>query len=153
MLSVVFRLTRFHTITYGRKVQHSSDTLERISFDFRECCAKLWDMTLTSCSSKAKTCLSLMPLADPMTYHTPSQSEEEIETIRLVIRDQSVTTHLKNCRLMQLPRSMSFSQSYTSSLKTGPSLKRLPTEVLPFWSIKDQLSFNDSSVTLREELN
>ena len=75
MVSVVFGLTRFHSYTYGRKVTvyndhkplaaYASDPLERIPFDFRECCAELWDMTLTSRTSKAKTCLSLMPLADP----------------------------------------------------------------------------------------
>ena len=100
-------------------------------------------MTLTSSTSKANTCLLLMPLADPTrpitlapvgenpirlqrmlcrimgydldfkyikgkhlliadalsrshtTNHTRSQSEEEIETIGLVIQDQSVTSHLK----------------------------------------------------------
>ena len=65
MLSVVFGLTRFHTYTYGRKVTvlmttnhwlQYSDQLGRIPFDFRECCAALWDMILTSSTSKAKTC-------------------------------------------------------------------------------------------------
>ncbi|XP_068712445.1 uncharacterized protein [Montipora foliosa] len=75
MLSVVFGLTRFHTYTYGRKVTVYNDhkplaaVLKRPVGEnpirFQRCCAELWDMTLTSCTSKAKTCLSLMPLADP----------------------------------------------------------------------------------------
>ena len=65
MLSVVFGLTRFHTYTYGRKVTVHNDhkplaaVLKRPvgenPLDFKECFAELWDMTLTSSTSKAKT--------------------------------------------------------------------------------------------------
>ena len=45
-----------NTIEEATSNPHSSDPLGRIPFDCRECCAELWDMTLTSSTSKAKTC-------------------------------------------------------------------------------------------------
>ena len=89
MLSVVFGLTGFHTSTYGRQVtvnklmttnhllQYSSDPGRRISFDFRECCAELRDVTFTSSRSKAKTCLLLMLLADPIRLVTLKASAKK----------------------------------------------------------------------------
>ena len=67
------------------------------------------------------------------TNHTRSQSEEEIETIGLVIQDQSVTSHL---------------QSVIHRISENGSIckRRLPMDVHPFWSCKDQLSFNDDIV-------
>ena len=106
MLSVVFGLTRFHTYTYGRKVTVYNDhkpltavlkrpvgenpiRLQRMlcrimgyDFDFKYIKGK--DLLIADALSRSHT-----------TNHTRSQSEEEIETIGLVIQDQSVTSHLR----------------------------------------------------------
>ena len=105
MLSVVFGLTRFHTYTYGRKVTVHNDhkplaavlkrpvgenpiRLQRMlcrimgyDLDFKYIKGK--DLLIADALSRSHT-----------TNHTRSQSEEEIETIGLVIQDQSVTCHL-----------------------------------------------------------
>ena len=106
MLSVVFGLTRFHTYTYGRKVTVYNDhkplaavlkrpvgknpnRLQRMlcrimgyDLDFKYIKGK--DLLIVDALSRSHT-----------TNHTRNQSEEEIETIDLVIQDQSVTSHLK----------------------------------------------------------
>ena len=106
MLSVVFGLTRFHTYTYGKKVTVYNDhkplagvlkrplgenliRLQRMlcrimgyDFDFKYIIGK--DLLIADALSRSHT-----------TNHTRSQSEEGIETIGLVIQDQSVTSHLK----------------------------------------------------------
>lgn len=65
MLSVVFGLTRFHTYTYGRKVTVHNDhkplaaVLKRPVGEnpirLQRMLCRIWDMTLTSSTSKAKT--------------------------------------------------------------------------------------------------
>ena len=42
-------------MTTNHLLQYSSNQLGRIPLDFKECFAELWDMTLTSSTSKAKT--------------------------------------------------------------------------------------------------
>ena len=82
-----------------------------------------------------------------MTNHTRSQlSEEEIETIGLVIQDQSVTSTLK-----EIPEATATDNVLQSVInliyeRWPISKRRLPKEVLPFWSIKDQLSFHDGII-------
>ena len=80
-----------------------------------------------------------------MTDHTRSQSEE-IETIGLVIQDQSVTSHLKEISEATATDNVIQSVMNLISENWPISKRRLPTEVLPFWSIKDQLSFHDGII-------
>ena len=81
-----------------------------------------------------------------MTNQTRSQSEEEIETIGLVIQDQSVTSHLKE--IVEATATDNVLQSVINLISENwpISKRRLPTKVLPFWSIKDQLSFHDGII-------
>ncbi|CAH3031674.1 unnamed protein product [Pocillopora meandrina] len=85
-------------------------------------------MTLTSSTSKAKTF--------HMTNHTRSQSEEEIETIGLVIQDQSVTRHLNEIAEETAWNKVLSSVIHHISQNWSISKRRLPKDVLPFWSCK-----------------
>ena len=77
------------------------------------------------------------------TNHTRSQSEEEIETIGLVIQDQSVTCHLNEIAEETAKDKVLQSVIHHISENWFISKRRLPMNVLPFWSCKDQLSFID----------
>ena len=173
MLSVVFGLTRFHTYTYGRKVTVHNDhkplaavlkrpvgenpiRLQRMlcrimgyDLDFKYIKGK--DLLIADALSRSHT-----------TNHTRSQSEEEIETIGLVIQDQSVTYHLNEIAEETAKDKVLQSVIHHISENWSISKRRLPMDVLPFWSCKDQLSFNDDilyrgdrivvSATLRKSL-
>ncbi|KAK2571051.1 Transposon Ty3-I Gag-Pol polyprotein [Acropora cervicornis] len=78
--------------------------------------------------------------------HTRSQSEEEIETIGLVIQDQSVTSHLREIAEETAKDNVLQSVIRLISENWSISKRRIPTEVFPFWSCKDQLSFNDGII-------
>ena len=149
MLSVVFGLTRFHTYTYGRKVTVHNDhkplaavlkrpvgenpiRLQRMlcrilgyDLDFK-------DLLIADALSRSHA-----------TNHTCSQSEEEIETIGLVIQDQSVTCHLNEIAEETAKDKVLQSVIHHISENWSISKRRLLMDVLPFWSCKDQLSFND----------
>ena len=77
------------------------------------------------------------------TNHTHSQSEEEIETISLVIQDQSVTCHLNEIAEETAKDKVLQSVIHHISENWSISKRRLLMDVLPFWSCKDQLSFID----------
>ena len=77
------------------------------------------------------------------TNQTRGQSEEEIETIGLVIQDQSVTRYLNEIAEETAKDKVLQSVIHHISENWSISKRRLPTDVLPFWSGKDQLSFND----------
>ena len=97
-----------------------------------------------------------------MTNHTCSQSEEDIGTIGMVIQDQSMTSHLKEISEAAAKDNVLQSIIHLISENWSISKRRLPPEDLPFWSIKDQLSFHDGiiyrgdrivvSATLRKSL-
>ena len=157
MLSVVFGLTRFHTYTYGRKVTVYNDhkplaavlkrpvgenpiRLQRMlchimgyDFDFKYIKGK--DLLIADALSRSHT-----------TNHTRSQSEEEIETIGFVIQDQSVTSHLKEIAEQTAKDNVLQSVIHLISENWSISKRPIPTEVFPFWSCKDQLSFNDGII-------
>ena len=157
MLSVVFGLTRFHTYTYGRKVTVYNDhkplaavlkrpvgenliRLQRMlcrimgyDFDFKYIKGK--DLLIADALSRSHT-----------TNHTHSQSEEEIETIGLVIQDQSVTSHLKEIAEETANDNVLQSVIRLISENWSISKRRIPTEVFSFWICKDQLSFNDGII-------
>ena len=81
-----------------------------------------------------------------VTNHTRSQSEEEIETIGLVIQDQSVTSHLKEIAEETAKDNVLQSVIHHISENWSISKRCLPMDVHPFWSCKDQLSFNDGII-------
>ena len=80
------------------------------------------------------------------TNHTHSQSEEETETIGLVIQDQSVTSHLKEIAEETAKDNVLQSVIHHISENWSISKRCLPVDVHPFWSCKDQLSFNDGII-------
>ena len=153
MLSVVFGLTRFHTYTYGRKVTVYNDhkplaaVLKRPVGEnpirLQRMLCRIMGYDLDFMYIKGKDLLIADALSRSlMTNHTRSQREEEIETIGLVIQDQSVTSHLKE--ISEATATDNVLQSVISLISENwpISKRRLLTEVLPFWSIKDQLSFH-----------
>ena len=140
MLSVVFGLTRFHTYTYGRKVTVYNDhkplaaVLKRPVGEnpirLQRMLCQIMGYDLDFMYIKGKDLLIADALSrSHMTNHTRSQSEEEIEISEATATDkilQSVISLIsENCPI---------------------SKRSLPTEVLPFWSIKDQLSFHDGII-------
>ena len=150
MLSVVFGLTRFHTYTYGRKVTVHNDhkplaaVLKRpvgenpIRLQRMLCRIMGYDLDFKYIKGKD------LLIADAHTSnHTRSQSEEEIETIGLVIQDQSVTCHLNEIAEETAKDKVLQSVIHHISENWSISKRHLPMDVLPFWSCKDQLSFND----------
>ena len=80
------------------------------------------------------------------TNHTHSQSKEETETISLVIQDQSVTSHLKEVAKETAKDNVLQSVIHLLPENWSISKRHLPMEVFPFWSCKDQLSFNDDII-------
>ena len=105
MLSVVFGLTRFHTYTYGRKVTVHNDhkplaaVLKRpvgenpIRLQRMLCRIMGYDLDFKYIKGKDLLIADALSRAHTIN-HSHSQNEEEIETIGLVIQDQSVTRHL-----------------------------------------------------------
>ena len=71
-----------------------------------------------------------------MTNHTRSQSEEEIETISLVIQDQSVTRHLNEIAEETAWNKVLQSVIYLISQNWSISKRCLPKHLLPSWSCK-----------------
>ena len=154
MLSVVFGLTRFHTYTYGRKVTVHNDhkplaaVLKRpvgenpIRLQRMLCRIMGYDLDFKYIKGKDLLIADALSRSH-MTNHTRSQSEEEIETIGLVIQDQSVTRHFNEIAEETAKDKVLQSVIHHISGNRSISKRRLPTNVLPFWSCKDQLSFND----------
>ena len=154
MLSVVFGLTRFHTYTYGRKVTVHNDhkalaaVLKRpvgenpIRLQRMLCRSMGYDLGLKYIKGKDLLIADALSRAHTIN-HTRSQSEEEIETIGLVIQDQSVTRHLDGTAKETAKDKVLQSVIHHISENWSINKRRLPTDVLPFWSFKDQLSFND----------
>ena len=154
MLGVVFGLTRFHTYTYGRKITVHYDhkplaaVLKRSVGEnpirLQRMLCRIMGYDLDFKYIKGKDLLIADALSRfCMTNHTRSQSEEEIETISLVIQDQSVTRHLNEIAEETAMDKVSQSVIHHISENWSISKRRLPMDVLPFWSCKDQLSFND----------
>ena len=156
MLSVVFGLTRFHTYTYGRKVtvyDHKplAAVLKRpvgenpIQLQRMLCQIMGYDLVFKYIKGKDLLIADALSRSHT-TNHTRSQSEEEIETIGLVIQDQRVTSHLKEIAEETAKDNVLQSVIHLISENWSISKRRLPTKILPFWSCKDQLSFNDGII-------
>ena len=151
MLSVVFGLTRFHTYTYGRKVTVHNDhkplaaVLKRpvgenpIRLQRMLCRIMGYDLDFKYIKGKDLLIADALSRAHTIN-HTRSQSEEEIETIGLVIQDQSVTRHLDGTAKETAKDKVLQSVIHHISENWSINKRLLPTDVLPFWSCKDQLS-------------
>ena len=154
MLCVVFGLTRFHTYTYGRNVTVHNDhkplaaVLKRpvgenpIRLQRMLCRIMGYDLDFKYIKGKDLLIADALSTAHTIN-HTHSQSEEEIETIGLVIQDQSVTRHLNEIAKETAKDKVLQSVIHHISGNWSINKRLLPTDVLPFWSCKDQLSFND----------
>ena len=157
MLSIVFGLTRFHTYTYGRKVTIYNDhkplaavlkkpvadnpvRLQRMlcrimGYDLEFKYVKGKDLFIADVLSRSQT-----------TNLNRSKSEQEIETTGLVIEDQSVTSYLSE--IAEETAKDSVLQSVIHHISEGWTIgkRHLPAEILPFWTVKDELSFSDGVV-------
>ena len=96
--------------------------------------------------AKGKELLIADALRSHTTNHTRNQSEEEIETIGLVIQYQSMTSHLKEIAVETAKDNEPQSVIHHISENCSIIKRRLPMDVHPFWSCKDQQSFNDSII-------
>ena len=154
MLCVVFGLTRFHTYTYGRNVTVHNDhkplaaVLKRPAGEnpirLQRMLCRIMGYDLDFKYIKGKYLLISDALSRAHTInHTHSQSEEEIETIGLVIKDQSVTRHLNEIAKETAKDKVLQSVIHHISENWSINKRPLPADVLPFWSCKDQLLFND----------
>ena len=74
------------------------------------------------------------------------QPEQRINTISLVVQDQSVTSHLKEIAEETAKDNVLQSVIHQISENWPISKRHLPMDILPFWSGKDQLSFNDGII-------
>ena len=102
-----------------------------------------------------------MPLADPTRLITlVARAKKRLKP--LAIQDQSVTCHLNEIAEETAKDKVLQSVIHHISENWSISKRRLPMDVLPFWSCKDQLSLNDDilyrgdrivvPVTLRKSL-
>ena len=157
MLSIVYGLTRFHTYTYGRKVTVYNDhkplaavlkkpvadnpvRLQRMlcrimGYDLEFKYVKGKDLLIADTLSRLQT-----------TNQNRSKSEQEIEITRLVIEDQSLTSHLSEIAVETGKDTVL--QSVIRHISEGWTTRKghLPAALLPFWTIKDELSFGDGVV-------
>ena len=157
MLIGVFGLTNLHTYTYGRKVTVYNDpkplvaVLKRpvrenpIRLQRMLCRIMGYDLVFKYIRGKDLLIANVLRRSYT-TNHTRSQREEEIETIGLVIQDQSVTSHLKEIVEETAKDNVPQAVIYHISENRSICERRLPMDVHPFWCCKDQLSFNDDIV-------
>ena len=156
MLSVVFGLTRFHSYTYGRKATVLNDhkplaaVLKRPAGEnptrLQRMLCRIMGYDLDFKYIKGKDLLIADALSrSHTTNHTHNQSEE-IETTGLVIQDQSATSHLKEIAEETAKDNVLQSVIHHISENWSISKRSLPVDVHPFWSCKDQLSFNDGII-------
>ena len=157
LLIVVLSFTRFYTYAYGRKVTGYNDhkplaaVLKRpvgenpIRLQIMLCRIMGYDLDFKYIKGKDLLIADALSRSHT-TNHTRSQSEKEIETIGLVIQDQSVTSHLKEIAEETAKDNVLQSVIHHISENWFICKRSLPMDVHPFWSCKDQLSFNDGIV-------
>ena len=83
----------------------------------------------------------------PTTNQHRSKIEQEIETTRLVHEEQSLTSNF--AEIAEATEKDAVLQSVIDrviSMGWKPSKRNVPVEILPYWNIKDELSFNDGIV-------
>ena len=157
MLSIAYGLTRFHNYTYGRKVtiynEHkplaavlkkpTADSPVRLQrmlcrimgYDFEFKLVKGKDLLIADALSRSQT-----------TSQNRSKFEHEIETTRVVREDQSVTNSL--AEIAELTAHDTELQSVVHHISKGwtNNKRNVPIEILPYWSIKDELSVSGGIV-------
>ena len=157
MLSIVFGLSRFHTYTYGRKVtvynDHKplaavlrkpvEDNLARLQ---RMLCRIMgYDVQFKYVKGKDLFIADALSRSQPTNQHR-SKIEQEIETTRLVNEEQSLTSNF--AEIAEATAKDAVLQSVIDHISMGskPSKRNVPVEILPYWNIKDELSFSDGIV-------
>ena len=90
-------------------------------------------------------------IADAMSRSQPtkqhrSKIEKEIETTRLVHEEQSLTSNFVEIAEVTAKDAVLQSVIDHISIDWKPSKRNVPVEILPYWNIKDKLSFNDGIV-------
>ena len=157
MLSIVYGLTRFHTYTYGRKVTIYNDhkpltavlkkpTAESpvrrqrmlcriMGYDFEFKLVKGKYLLIADALSRSQT-----------TSQNRSKFEHEIETTRVAREDQSVTNSLAEIAEVTVHHSELQSVVHHISKGWTNNERNVPIEILPCWSIKDELSVSGGIV-------
>ena len=157
MLSIVYGLTRFHTYTYGRKVTIYDDhkpltavlkkptaespvRLQRMlcrimGYDFEFKLVKGKYLLIADALSRSQT-----------TSQNRSKFEHEIETTRVAREDQSVTNSLAEIAEVTVHHSELQSVVHHISKSWTNNKRNVPIEILPCWSIKDELSVSGGIV-------
>ena len=83
--------------------------------------------------------------SQPTNQHI-SKIEQEIETTRLVHEEQSLTSNFAD--IAEATAKDVVLQSVIDHISMGwkSSKRNVPVEILPYWNIKDELSFNDAII-------
>ena len=151
MRNIVYGFAKFYTRTYGRKVTIYNDhkplaaTLQKPVADSpirlqRMPCRSL-GYHLEFKYVKGKHLLITNALSrSQATNQIRSKSEQEIDTIELVIEGQSVSSHLK-----EIAEEMAKDSVLQSVMHQGWTVSKrdIPAKILPFGAIKHELSFSD----------
>ena len=157
MLSIVFGLTRFHTYTYGRKVTVYNDhkplaaVLKKpvednpVRLQRMLCRIMGYDVEFKYVKGKDLFIADALSRSQPTNQHR-SKIEQEIETTRVVHEEQSLTSNF--AEIAEATAKDAVLQSVIDQISMGwkPSKRNVPVEILPYWNIKDELSFNDGIV-------
>ena len=106
-----------------------------MGYDFEFKYVKGKDLFITDALSRSQ----------PTNQHR-SKIEQEIETTRLVHEEQSLTSNF--AEIAEATANDAVLQSVIDHISMGwkPSKRNIPVEILPYWNIKDELSFNDGIV-------
>ena len=157
MLSIVYGLTRFHIYTYGRKVTVYNDhkplaailkkPVEDNPVRLQRMLCRIMGYDLEFKYVKGKDLLIADALSrSPTMNQNHSKIEQEIETTRLLTEDPRVTSSLSE--IADETAKDDVLQSVIRHISKGwkTHKRHIPIQILPFWSVKDELSFSDGIV-------
>ena len=157
MLSIVYGLTRFHIYTYGRKVTVYNDhkplaailkkPVEDNPVRLQRMLCRIMGYDLEFKYVKGKDLLLADALSrSPTMNQNRSKIEQEIETTRLLTEDSCVTSSLSE--ITEETAKDDVLQSVINHISEGWKTRKrhIPIQILPFWSVKHELSFSDGIV-------
>ena len=154
---IVYGLTRFHIYTYGRKVTVYNDhkplaailkkPVEDNPVRLQRMLCRIMGYDLEFKYVKGKDLLIADALRrSPTMNQNRSKFEQEIETTRLLTEDPRVTSSLTE--IAEETAKGDVLQSVIRHIFEGwkTHKRHIPIQILPFWSVKDELSFSDGII-------